>query len=357
MTAPHAAPHAARRVLLVGNFGRKTLQRAWFNTESKLANGFIRLGDHVLTFSDRDAAREATPLRAQAFGARRMARDLVATAAHYRPHLALFGHCDMLRAQDFAALRAAAPGVRLAAFCVDAALRADTMAAFAARAACMDAAFITTGDAAAVAPFGFPKGRLYFMPNPVDAAVECARAFDAPRARLAWDGMFLGTGIGAREAQLADLRAALPPDFRFFDGGRAKTAGRLWSTRFLDTLATAAMAPNLPLDDGPDAPIHRLYSSDRIAQLLGQGVLALAPARSGLAALYDEGVVAWTSRAELAEAMARLMRDDAERRRIAGIGWRIAHARTSSAAVAAWIAAVTLGETPPPPAWPGVALT
>jgi len=350
------APHTARRVLLVGNFGRKTLQRAWFNTESKLANGFIRLGDHVLTFSDRDAAREATPLRAQAFGARRMARDLVATAAHYRPHLALFGHCDTLRAQDYAALRAAAPGVRLATFCVDAAFRAGTMAAFAARAACMDAAFITTGDAAAVAPFGFPKGRLYFMPNPVDAAVECARAFDAPRARLAWDGMFLGTGIGAREAQLADLRAALPPEFRFFDGGRAKTAGRLSSTQFLDTLATAAMAPNLPLDDGPEAPIHRLYSSDRIAQLLGQGVLTLTPARSGMEALYEDGVVAWASRAELAEAMARLMGDDAARRRIAETGWRIAHARTSSAQVADWIAAVALGETPQATAWPDAAL-
>ncbi len=350
------APHTARRVLLVGNFGRKTLQRAWFNTESKLANGFIRLGDHVLTFSDRDAAREATPLRTQSLGARRMARDLVATAAHYRPHLALFGHCDTLRAQDYAALRAAAPGVRLATFCVDAAFRAGTMAAFAARAACMDAAFITTGDAAAVAPFGFPKGRLYFMPNPVDAAVECARAFDAPRARLAWDGMFLGTGIGAREAQLADLRAALPPEFRFFDGGRAKTAGRLSSTQFLDTLATAAMAPNLPLDDGPEAPIHRLYSSDRIAQLLGQGVLTLTPARSGMEALYEDGVVAWASRAELAEAMARLMGDDAARRRIAETGWRIAHARTSSAQVADWIAAVALGETPQATAWPDAAL-
>lgn len=346
----------ARRVLLVGNFGRKTLQRAWFNTESKLASGFIRLGCHVLTFSDRDAAREATPFRTQAMGARRMARDLVATAAHYRPHLALFGHCDTLRAQDYTALRAAAPGVRLAAFCVDAAFRAQTMAAFALRAASMDAAFITTGDPKALAPFGFPRGRLFFMPNPVDAAMETARVFDAPREALAWDGMFLGTGIGAREAQLADLRAALPPEFRFFDGGRAKTAGRLSSTQFLDTLATAAMAPNLPLDDRPEAPIHHLYSSDRIAQLLGQGVLTLTPARGGLEALYEDGVVAYASRAALAENMARLMRDNSERRRIAEVGWRIAHARTSSAQVAAWIAAVALGETQQAPAWPDAAL-
>ena len=116
------------------------------------------------------------------------------------------------------------------------------------------------------------------------------------------------------------------------------------------------MAPNLPLDDGPEAPIHRLYSSDRIAQLLGQGVLTLTPARSGMEALYEDGVVAWASRAELAEAMARLMGDDAARRRIAETGWRIAHARTSSAQVADWIAAVALGETPQATAWPDAAL-
>ncbi len=344
------------RVLLVGNFGRRTLHRAWFNTESKLANGFIRLGHAVLTFSDRDAAREATLFRTQRLGARRMARDLTALAAHFRPHLMVFGHCDLLGAADYAGLRAAAPGARLAAFCVDAAFRAGTMRAFATRAASMDAAFVTTADPAALAPYGFPKGRLFFMPNPVDAAVETARAFDAPRDRLAWDGVFLGTGIGEREAQLADLRAALPPGFRFLDGGRAKTAGRLTSTAFLDTLASAAMGPNLPLDDGPGAPIHRLYSSDRIAQLLGQGVLALSPARAGLEALYEDGAPGYASRADLAERMARLWRDDAARRALAHTGWRIAHERTSSAQVAGWIAAIALGETPPAVGWPSTTL-
>jgi len=347
---------SVRRVIVVGAFGRRALHQTYYNVESKLANGLIRNGDHVIGFSDRDVAREASWLGRQRLGRRAMARRLAALARHYRPHLMIFGHCDLLGADDYAACRAAAPGVRLAAFTVDAAFRAQTMAAFAARVACMDAGFITTGDPEPLAAFGFPAGRLFFMPNPVDPAIETGRAFARPAPRLACDAIFLGTGIGAREAQLAALKAALPEGFRFRDGGRARTAGRLSSTAFLEALADAAMAPNLPLDDGPEAPVHHLYSSDRIAQLLGQGVVALTPARAGLEALYDDGVVPWADRPALAAAMAALWRDDDRRRRIGETGWRIARDRTGADRVAAWIAAVTLGETPPPPPWPAAPL-
>lgn len=345
-----------RRVMVVGNFGRRQLQRQYFNAEHKLAAGLVRAGHCVLSFSDRDAAREATPFASQRWGRGRMARRLVETAAHFRPHAIIVGHCDLLGAADYAALRAAAPGLRLGAFCVDAAFRAATMRAFAARAASMDAAFSTTAEAGAFAPYGFPTGRLFHMPNPVDPAVETARVWEVPAHRLAWDGLFLGTGIEQREAQLAALRAALPAGFRWHDGGRHRAADRLSSTAFLEALATAAMSPVLPLDDRPAAPVHRLYASDRLAQLLGQGVLALTPARAGFEALYEDGVVAWDHRPALAEAMARLWCDDAARRRIAERGWRIARARTDAALVAAWMLALTLGETPPAVAWPAAPL-
>ncbi len=340
------------RVLLVGYFGRRSLQRSYFNTEHKLAAGFVRAGHCVLPFSDRDVAREATVFGTQRLGRRAMARRLAETAAHFRPHVVLFGHCDLLDDENYAAVRAAAPGVRLAAFNVDPAFRIATMQAFAARAQAMDAAFITTGDPSAFTPYAFPAGRLRFMPNPVDPAVETAQVWAVPAADLAWDGLFLGTGIGEREAMLAAIREALPEGFRWRDGGRHRAADRLSSTAYLDALASAAMTPNLPLTDGPDAPVHRLYSSDRIAQLLGQGVTTLTPARAELSTLYDDGVVEYDGVPALVEEMIRLWRDDAARRRIGERGWRLARERTDAATVAAYIAAVTLGESVPAVTWP-----
>jgi len=73
------------RILQVGYFERKRLQRRWFNTEHKLAQGLARAGHFVLRFSDRDEARGATLIASRRIGAKRMNERLVATARHFRP--------------------------------------------------------------------------------------------------------------------------------------------------------------------------------------------------------------------------------------------------------------------------------
>lgn len=329
------------RILLVANEDRHRGQGRWFNTEHKLRNGFIRAGHMVLAFSDRDRARERAWLPGKRFGIARMNAELLALARHFVPHIVLFGHADLCGARDFAALRAAVPGVRLAQFNVDPTFRRKTMTDFAARSHALDASFITTCDAAALAPYAPRGGTVHFMPNPVDPSVETARVFDAPAGALAWDGLFLGTGIEKRGEQLAVLAAALPPEYRFHYGGRVRGEAPMVSTAFLDALATGAACPLLPLDD--TRPCAPLYASDRVAQVTGQGVLAFCPASAGLSALYGEGVVEWDTRAALAEAMARYGRDDAARRRVAETGWRLAHERTNATAVASVLAATIMG--------------
>lgn len=320
------------RILLVANFDRDRAQARWFNTEHKLLNGFIRLGHMALPYSDRDAARELAPLPTKKLGARRMNARLVETAEHFNPHVILFGHADLTGAETFAALRVAVPGVRLAQFNVDPVHREKTMAAFTQRAGHVDLSFITTGDPEALKPLAPGPDTICFMPNPVDAAVETARVFEAPRDALQWDGLFLGTGIEKRGEQLDHIAANLPDGYRFSYGGRAKGDAPLTSLPFLEALTTGASCPNLPLDD--TRPTPRLYSSDRIAQLLGQGVLAYTHLPAALDTLYEEGVVNWADRDGLVEAMAYMSLDDRERRRRAELGWRLAHERTSSEMVA-----------------------
>ena len=329
------------RILLVANADRRREQGRWYSTEYKLRNGLIRCGHMVLFFSDRDAARELSWLPTKKLGIRAMNARLIATARHFRPDLVIFGHADLCDASTFAALREGVKGVRLAQFNVDATFRGRTMAAFRARAAEMDMSFSTTGDAAALAALAPRPGSVCYMPNPVDASIETARVFETPRAALDWDGLFLGTGIGGRKAQLEYLAAHLPQDYRFHYGGRAKGAEPLVSTDYLEALTTGATCPILPLDDAQ--PSRRFYASDRIAQVLGQGVLAFTHASAGLSALYEDGVVEWQDRGALVEAMARYGRDDAARRQVAQTGWRIAHERTSAERVAEALVSAAMG--------------
>ena len=95
------------------------------------------------------------------------------------------------------------------------------------------------------------------------------------------------------------------------------------------------MSPNLPLDER--RPVDFLYSSNRIAQLLGLGITAFCQGEAQLEALYEDGIVNYTTIADLAEKMNALFADDGERRRIGAIGRRIARERTGSDRVARYL--------------------
>ncbi len=332
------------RILIVGYFHRSSLFRTYYNTESKLSNGFIRAGHHVICFSDRDHAREATVFGSQKFGASKMSAKLVETAEHYQPHLVLFGHSDLIESDTYDRIREEVKGVRLATFCVDAVFREQAMTSFRKRAAKCDAAFITTADERALASLDIPREKLHFMPNPVDNSIETARVFEIPRTEMSFDGQFLGTGIGKREEQLSFIQEHLPKEYRFTHGGRAFGSERLTSTEFFSRLTDAPVSLNLPLDDTRADLMPHLYSSDRIAQLLGQGITTLSPAQSKLSDLYEDGLVEYKDRDDLLGKMIELRENDELRQNIGRTAHRIAHEKTSVTGVAEMLLRVSCPE-------------
>lgn len=341
-----------KRVLLVGDFSRTAGGALYYNANFALQNGFIRAGCHVLTFSDRDVARESAVLRHKALGRGSMNRALVETAATYRPDLVLFGHVDMTGADTFAAIRQRCPAARLAQFNVDALFREETMARFRERAAHLDLSFITSATREKLAALAPRPGSLAYFPNPVDAGLARMNIAEIPADRLAYDGIFLGNGDLRRETQVRDLQAGLPSGFRFFAGGGIFATPRLKGPVFLETLATGAMSPNLPLDE--TRAVDHLYSSDRIAQLLALGIVAFCSADARLHELYEDGIVGYGSIAELAALMAELAGDDSRRRTIAATGRRIGLERTGAHRVATYMLDLVLGDGPSIDyGWPG----
>lgn len=335
----------ALRILQVGNFGYKYRQFRWYDTEHKLAQGLTRAGHFVLRFSDRDEARYATVFHTSELGAARLRKRLVETARHFLPHLILFHHADLIVPRTFRILRETVPNVRMAQINVDPTANRSNVARFMERTPFMDLSFLSTADRKAVGRSRTTDDAVdvAFFPNPVDSSVETAQTFRVPASDLAWDAAFFGAGYGLREGFLRDLRKTLPQDFRFHVGGGALTTPRLHSTEFLDTLAKAAASPCVPGDDDVmETPF--LYSSSRIAQILGQGVVALTPRSSRQSTLYEDGVVEFASREECAAGMVELWRDDAERRRRGEIGWKIAHSRTGSTRVARYVCEAVFGE-------------
>ncbi len=333
-----------KRVLLVGDFSRSSFGAYFYNTNFILHAGLIRAGCHVLPFSDRDVAREASVLRRKTLGRAAMSRALVKVAGTYRPDLVLFGHADMCGADTFAAIRMAAPGVRIAQFNVDALFRSRTMARFRDRALHMDVSFITTAAPQRLRSLGAPAGTIAYFPNPVDASLAVSDLSQQSRADISFDGIFLGTGIERRPEQISGLMDHLPESFRFFVGGGIAGTPRLTGASFLEMLSSGAMSPNLPLDD--TVTVDFLYSSDRIAHLLGHGIVAFCQSEAGLETLYEDGIVTYTNIADLAAKMAALAQDDTRRRKIAATGRRIASERTGAEQVARYMLDMVLGDGP-----------
>lgn len=328
----------AVRVLLIGNFDGHRLQGRTYNTDHKLRNGLIRAGHQVIAIDERATARWLAPLGMKPWGRRRLRREVVATARHHRPHLVVLGHTDLLGVSGYAALREALPDARFACYFVDAftPLRRN-LERLRQRAAFMDAVFATTADPEIIQPFA-PRAHLFwYMPNAVDPAVEVGRADRHPRTALSYDGIFLGTDIDRRREQIESLQNGLPSDYRLRVGGRRVGDERLTGPAFLELLADAAVSPQLPRDDTDANAMRRFCTSARIAQTMGQGVLALTPTALQLEGLYEDGIISFTSRKDLVEQMLALRDDDERRRQIAARGREIAHSRTNAPRIARYM--------------------
>ena len=345
MVGPYPNPPRPRRILLVANFDRRHHHAMFYNVDNLLHSGLLRAGHHVIPFSDRDTALELSPFRLSSRfgGLGAMRRRLLCTAEHYSPELILFGHADLVDGATIGNLRRSVPDARLAQFNVDAVFNSRSMSAFCNRARLVDISFITTGNLDSLALPSPGCGPVHYFPNPVDASVEAARTFEKRREELPFDGQFLGSRLQSRDELIDRLAAGLPAGYRFRSSARALGGRRLRSLEFLAALADAACMPNLPHDD--KAPVPYLYSSDRIAQCLGQGVAVIAPGEAGLSGIYDDGIVEFGGFEHLVDSMAFLQRNDGARRRQAEKGWRIARERTAGHRVAKYIVETALGMT------------
>ena len=332
-----------QRILLVANLDRRRLHAAFYNVDSKLHAGLLRAGHHVIAFSDRDVSSEASPLNLSSKfgGVRAMRQRLIRTAAHYRPALVLFGHVDLVDAATVRAIRELVPDAALAQFNVDAVFNTHSMDHFCARAREVDISFITTADLSTLALPQDRPGPVHFFPNPVDSSIEVARVFEKSRDALQYDGQFLGTPNRKRDDQITDLVTRLPDGYRFRSIADGLGSRRLRSVEFLEAMAQAACLPNLAHDDTKPVPL--LYSSDRIAQSLGQGVSVLTAASAGLPEIYEDGVMEFDGREHLVDLMTHLWRKDDVRRQLGERGWRIAHERTTGHRVAKYLLETAFG--------------
>jgi hypothetical protein len=332
------------RIVHVSNFTVKANGERFYSTEYKLNNGFTRLGHHVFSFSDRDIARSYL-LGIRAAGRSFVNKKLQLVCRELRPDLLVLGHAALISPATVKAIRSEYPAMRVAHWnCDSLSFAPRTVELLKTIGPVADATFVTTAGEI-LKTVSRSCGRTAYMPNPVDGSIEAGRAFEDPAPTA--DLVFVGSADPERIALCKCIQAEVP-GLKFEIRGMAGYPP-VHGAELVKLLGGTRMG--LALSRPNDA---FLYSSDRVAQLMGNGVLTFIDARSGFDSLFaaDE-FVSFSGAEDLISKLRKFKADDGARRDVAQRGWQKVHQSFSATLVAKWIVETTFGLAPTEAyAWP-----
>lgn len=312
----------------------------------KLTNGLIRNGHHVINFSYRDVARAGGWFGSRRWGKTYLFGALKEFMLSCRPDILLLGHGYMITPDVIADIRQALPGLVVIQWNSDALFVEENAKDFAARHAVVDASFISTSGPMVRELIG-SKGQAGFLPNPVDWSVERGKVHE--RREVAAD-VFYACGNPARKRVICGeawemnsfchtLEERLPSSVTFSYAG---VCGQPYCSGadYAELLENAAMGLNI--SRRADYP---LYSSDRLAHMIGSGQLILMERKTGYDQFFADNEMAFFSSVnELVDHIDVYHHHPTERQRVAKAGWQRYHHLFNERRVADYIIHHALGE-------------
>ena len=292
-------------------------------TGIKLCNGFIRNGHQVLALSDRDLARSF------GFGHRRLGRvrfnKMIRDYCRaHKPELMVLGHADMLDATTITAIREDLPGLRVVQWNVDPLFEPDNIRRIKGKQGVVDLTLVTTAGAS-MEKLRRTGARVGFMPNPVDHSIERGRVDEMQNPPF---DLFYACGNPDRPKRVVCGHPWNMEEFMRDVVARQPGLSTLTPGLFGQPLLTGASYQEALEQAGIGLNISRraddfLYSSDRLAHLTGNGMLAIIERTTGYSRFFgDDEMGFFSSLDELAELIARYRADPAARMRVAGAGRR-----------------------------------
>ena len=312
------------RILLADNLLIRRYGNLRMGPGRALACGAVRGNHRLCEFSDRDLAR-FMGFGIRTLGVHRVNKAFIKTAKNFRPDAILIGHCDFLRNEALERIRDILPKVRIAHFNVDPMCDAHPQEQMRARLNSCDALFATTAGAEHLKPFVTGKNVVAFMPNPCDPALETLDNSLRPSTDFESDLFYAGQARAGdpRLAFIEELRGALVgTSLKFRLVGMFGNPPIVGGAAYDDLLASSKMALNISRYFG-----MKWYSSDRIAHLMGSGILTAVYDGDRQQDFLREGDALWYHDVqELTEKLRWFQDHDAERRAVAAAGRARYHA-------------------------------
>ena len=313
------------RILHVTNFNERHDGRLFFNTGRRLNNGFIRLGHSVLEFSDRDIVKHYRNLKDHT-GSKALNQKLVNTVYNYKPDMLIFGHADLVKDKTLCYLKDNYKNLKIAQWFLDPLIEDGpdfnkNKSRMLDKIEYTDANFLTTSPD--VLNFLPKKKRCLFMPNPTDPSFEVLNNYANDYCSM--DVFFalshgvhrgiLKRGKYDERTDFVNKLVEITPNVKF-DLYGINNIQPIWADSFLKSISNAKMGVNLSRGN----PI-KYYSSDRITQLIGNGLLTFIHENTHYNNFFEnDELIFYSNLNNLSEKIQKFAKDDSTRKKIAKKG-------------------------------------
>ena len=270
----------------ITNFNYRFDGRLHYNTGRRINNGFVRLGHNVLTVSDRDILHNNKTIN-DLSGSKTLQKAIKSNYKNFKPDLIILGHADNVSIETLNDFKK--DKVLIGQWFLDPLSRfgpdySNNKSRILDKNKLIDSTFLTTDPKS----LDFKLNNSYFIPNPCDESFEVLKNYEKIVKMIFFLPMSHGVHRGELKKGKLDNREFFinklikqNPDIKFDIYGM-NNIQPIWSNDFLQKLSNSSMGLNL----SRGKPI-KYYSSDRIAQLIGNGLLTFIDEKTKLGDFFS----------------------------------------------------------------------
>jgi glycosyltransferase involved in cell wall biosynthesis len=308
------------RIIHITNFNYRFDGRLQYNTGRRINNGFVRLGHNVLTISDRDLVNQNKNFL-DLTGKNTLQLKIIKNINNFKPDVIVIGHADSVSNDTLKLIKE--KNIKICQWCLDPVTKygpdyMNNKKRFLQKSELVDASFLTTDPLA----LDFKIKNCFFIPNPCDISFETLKNYTKDCDNDLFFAMSHGVHRGdLKKGKFDDRELFINKLIRNnkdikFDIYGMNNSQPIWGTNFIEKISNSSMGLNL----SRGKPV-KYYSSDRIAQLAGNGLLTFIDEKTCFRNLFnDKQMIFYKDFNDLSEKLNKYKKDSKTRKRIAKNG-------------------------------------
>ncbi|MBD1135880.1 glycosyltransferase [Pelagibacterales bacterium SAG-MED47] len=308
------------KIMHITNFNYRFEGRLHYNTGRRLNNGFVRLGHNVLTVSDRDILHNKKSIN-DFGGTKSLQQSIIKNYNNFKPDLVILGHADNVSNDTLNYIKK--NNTLISQWFLDPLSRhgpdySNNKNRVLDKAEFIDATFLTTDPES----LDFNIEKSFYLPNPCDQSFEILDNFSKNCDNDLFFAMSHGVHRGELKKGKKDDREIfikklikLNQSIKFDIYGMLNSQP-IWADNFLNKVGNSSMGLNL----SRGRPI-KYYSSDRLAQLMGNGLLTFIDRKTKFNDFFsDKEIIFYNNIDDLSYKLNKYKKDKKQRKLIAKNG-------------------------------------